>query len=131
MQGIMTKSGVPNFSIDELEQNFKFLLINSHPSLDIVQSLPPGVIEVGGLHLKTAAELSKDITDFVKNSQVIYMELDSRMTEYNFETIKEVVQSFPKLKFLMKMDKSKIGQGKLPKNLYISEELNSNDVLGE
>ncbi|XP_017070656.1 UDP-glucosyltransferase 2 [Drosophila eugracilis] len=30
----------------------QLVLLNTHPSLDYVQNLPPGVIEVGGLHIK-------------------------------------------------------------------------------
>ncbi|EDW50409.1 UDP-glucuronosyltransferase 3A1 [Drosophila sechellia] len=32
--------------------NLQLVLLNTHPTLDYVQNLPPGVIEVGGLHIK-------------------------------------------------------------------------------
>ncbi|KAH8350068.1 hypothetical protein KR084_012376 [Drosophila pseudotakahashii] len=31
----------------------QLVLLNTHPTLDYVQNLPPGVIEVGGLHIKS------------------------------------------------------------------------------
>uniref|UniRef100_A0A6P4F0I0 UDP-glucuronosyltransferase 1-8 n=1 Tax=Drosophila rhopaloa TaxID=1041015 RepID=A0A6P4F0I0_DRORH len=33
--------------------NLQLVLLNTHPVLDYVQNLPPGVIEVGGLHIKS------------------------------------------------------------------------------
>lgn len=47
----------PKPTLRELENNVSLVLINTHYSVDTVRPLVPGIVEIGGVHIKKSKEL--------------------------------------------------------------------------
>ena len=57
----------------EIEKNFSLVFTNSHPSFSYPRTLPPQVIEVGGLHCRTARPLPDELEKFVSSSEAGFL----------------------------------------------------------
>lgn len=53
----------------DLESLHKIMLVNAHSSVDYPESLPPNIINVGGLQTKESKPLDKKINDFLEAGQ--------------------------------------------------------------
>lgn len=74
------ESNMPTYS--ELRRKISLVFVNSHISYGVAQPMPPNLIEVGGIHVKTAVEpLTEDIQTFLDGATdgVIYLSLGSNL----------------------------------------------------
>ncbi|XP_055841135.1 UDP-glucosyltransferase 2 isoform X2 [Episyrphus balteatus] len=125
----------PKPPLDSLFKRVKMALINTHPSMDSAQSLPPNIIEVGGLHIKEQRKLPEDISEFIESSEegAVLISLGSNtlvetIGKERLEAFLTVIKSFPKYNFLWKIEREDIFKD-VPKNLLIRKWLPQNDIL--
>lgn len=109
------------------------MLINSHRSVDLPRPSMPGLINVGGAHIRPAQKLPADIQSFIDNAThgVVYFSLGSYMksTDMPPEKTEQLLQAFGRLKqqVLWKYENASIGQ--LPPNVMIRKWMPQNDIL--
>ncbi|XP_067624755.1 UDP-glucosyltransferase 2-like isoform X2 [Eurosta solidaginis] len=117
----------------DLEKNISLMLINSHRSIDVPRPTMPGLVNVGGLHIKKPKHLPQDLQSFLDNSThgVVYFSLGSyiKSTDMPLEKIALILKAFGKLKqdVLWKFENSSIGH--MPPNVKIQSWLPQNDIL--
>lgn len=92
--------------VGELEQRSQIMLVNTNPTLDALEPLPPNVIAVGGAHIKDPTPLPDDLEKFIldsdkgavlfslgsnvrsdkigRNRQLMFIEAFRQMPQYNF-----------------------------------------------
>ncbi|XP_073825818.1 UDP-glycosyltransferase family 301 member D1 [Musca autumnalis] len=122
---------LPN--VRDLEKNISLMLINSHRSTDLPRPSMPGLINVGGAHIKPAKPLPHDIKNFIDNSPngVVYFSLGSyvKSTDVPAERIVVILNAFGKLKqnVLWKYENESISN--LPPNVMIRKWMPQNDIL--
>ncbi|XP_055917568.1 UDP-glucosyltransferase 2 [Eupeodes corollae] len=120
-------------SVRDLEKNISLMLVNSHRSLDLPRPSMPGLVDIGGIHIKPAKPLPKDLKEFIDNSKngVIYFSLGSYMksTDMPPEKIQIILKAFSKVKqnVLWKYEDDSIKN--LPKNVMIKKWMPQNDIL--
>ncbi|XP_037945001.1 UDP-glucosyltransferase 2, partial [Teleopsis dalmanni] len=124
--------------IEELRKQIKIILVNSHPTLDYAQLLPPNVIEVGGLHIQPKPEtIKEELLNLVKNHKKGGVLIDlgdkyalNKLTETRIQIILDVIQKLPDRLFIWKVEKADIKRlNKIPKNLQISDTISNSDIL--
>lgn len=120
---------------DDLDSMTALMLVNSNPAVDYPESLPPNIIQVGGMQIKDSKPLPKDIEDFMNKGKrgAVLMALGSniRSDDLGEERINIILEAFrqtPDYNFLWKFEKTENLQ-KLPANLKISDWLPQNDIL--
>jgi UDP:flavonoid glycosyltransferase YjiC (YdhE family) len=118
-----------------LEKMMKIALVNSHPSIEFAESLPPNVIEIGGMQIKEPKPLDKDIGDFIMKGKkgAVLMSLGSnfRSDSLGEERISAIIEAFRQLKdynFIWKFETSDKLEN-LPPNVMIKPWLSQNDIL--
>ncbi|XP_017482511.1 PREDICTED: UDP-glucuronosyltransferase 2B4-like isoform X2 [Rhagoletis zephyria] len=120
--------------LSELVQNISLMLINSHRAMDAPRPSMPGLVNVGGIHIKPAKPLPKDLQSYLDNSThgVIYFSLGSYLqsTDIPFEKIQLLLNAFARLEqnVLWKFENHDTNT-KLPKNVKIYKWLPQNDIL--
>nr|CAD7606441.1 unnamed protein product [Timema genevievae] len=121
-------------SIDELRRNISILLSNSFHGFDTPRPLMPNVIPVGGMHLKPASPLPKNLKTFLdgaKNGAILFtLGTNVRSDQLPPETRKALLDAFSELpqRILWKFETEDL-PGK-PDNVMISKWLPQSDVLG-
>ncbi|XP_069681772.1 UDP-glycosyltransferase UGT5-like isoform X2 [Periplaneta americana] len=67
--------------LSEIARNTSLVLVNTHFSLNWPRPLVPGVVEVGGIHIKPAKKLQKDLESYLNDAKhgVIYFSMGSLM----------------------------------------------------
>ncbi|XP_069681761.1 UDP-glycosyltransferase UGT5-like isoform X4 [Periplaneta americana] len=55
--------------LSELAMNTSLILVNDHFSLNRPRPLVPGVVQVGGIHIRPKKDLSQDIDDFLNGAE--------------------------------------------------------------
>ncbi|XP_055910881.1 UDP-glucosyltransferase 2-like [Eupeodes corollae] len=125
----------PKAPLDNLYERIKISLVNTHPSMDYAQSLPPNIIEVGGLHIKQPKPLPSKIQIFldsaVKGSVLISLGSNIKaevLGKQRIEDLISVIKRFPEYNFLWKVEDKGILK-EFPKNLMIQNWLPQNDIL--
>ncbi|XP_054744472.1 UDP-glycosyltransferase UGT5-like [Anastrepha obliqua] len=119
--------------VSELVQNISLMLINSHRGVDAPRPSMPGLVNVGGIHIKPAKPLPSDLQAYLDNSPhgVIYFCLGSYLqsTDIPAAKIELLLNAFAQLKqnVLWKFENSSIAQ--LPSNVKIYKWLPQNDIL--
>nr|CAD7426444.1 unnamed protein product [Timema monikensis] len=120
-------------SIDELRRNISILLSNSFHGFDTPRPLMPNVIPVGGMHLKPASPLPKNLKTFLdgaKNGAIVFaLGSNVRSDQLAPETRKALLDAFSQLpqRILWKFETEDL-PGK-PDNVMISKWLPQSDVL--
>ncbi|XP_017837392.1 UDP-glucuronosyltransferase 2B31 [Drosophila busckii] len=128
--GESIKGELPN--VLQLERNISLMLINSHRSVDLPRPSMPGLISVGGAHIKPAKKLPANMQTFLDNAEhgVVYFSLGSYMksTDMPPEKTAQLLQAFGKLKqqVLWKYENDSM---QLPPNVMISKWMPQNDIL--
>lgn len=119
----------------DLERSAVLALINVNFAMDYAQPLPPNVIPVGGLHIKTVKPLPDDIESFMNASRtgVILFSLGSnfRSDSMNLDKQNVFIEAFrqlPDYHFLWKFE-SEIRVSQLPKNVLVRRWLPQSDIL--
>ncbi|KAJ6646095.1 UDP-glucosyltransferase 2 [Pseudolycoriella hygida] len=122
----------------ELESKTVLVLVNSHPSIDFPESLPPNVIPVGGLQVRSPANpLSKELNDFinssVKGSVLFSLGTNVKSEKLSKEMQRMILEAFsrmPQYNFLWKFEGDpKTLPVDVPKNVLIKPWLPQNDIL--
>ncbi|XP_075152982.1 UDP-glycosyltransferase family 301 member D1 [Haematobia irritans] len=122
---------LPN--VRDLEKNISLMLINSHRSVDLPRPSMPGLIDVGGAHIKPAKPLPKDLEHFIETSSngVIYFSLGSyvKSTYMPADRILVLLNAFGKLQqnVLWKYENDSLPN--LPPNVMIRKWMPQNDIL--
>lgn len=123
--------------LEELIRTTDLVLVNSHQAIDFAESLPPSVIEVGGLQIKEAQPVDKDVDEFLSRGKkgAILMSLGTNMRSdmLGEETIAKFIKAFaetPDYNFLWKFETPDTLKDKLPPNVMIKSWVKQNDVLG-
>ncbi|KAL7028606.1 hypothetical protein ACKWTF_005919 [Chironomus riparius] len=119
----------------DLEKHTKIALVNSHSAIEFGESLPPNVIEIGGMQIAEPKPVEKELDEFLNNGKKgsVLMSMGSNFkSEYMEEsTISSIVEAFrqlPEYNFIWKFENTdKIKE--LPKNLMIRPWLSQNDIL--
>lgn len=123
--------------MEELIRTTDLAFVNSNQAIDFAESLPPNVIEVGGLQVKEAQPVDKDIDEFLSNGKkgAILMSLGTNMRsdklgEENIEKFLKAFAEIPEYNFLWKFETPEHLKDKLPANVMIKSWVKQNDVLG-
>jgi glucuronosyltransferase len=127
--------GSDSLTAHELEKRISIALVNSHPSIDFADSLPPNIIEVGGLQIKDPKPLPDDMKKFVesgkKGSVIMSLGTNIKSDMLTKETLTDIIETFkqlPQYNFLWKFESDSLPVA-LPKNVMITKWLPQNDLL--
>ena len=121
-------------SLIEIEKNVSLVFTNTHPSFSYPRTLPPQVIEVGGLHCRPAKPLPDDLEKFVSSSDAgfILFAVGSalKMEDMPEELILYFINAFSRLpQKVIWQWKGKV-RSDLPKNVLAVSWLPQQDLLG-
>lgn len=121
---------------DYVHPNLQIALLNTHPSIDYVQNLPPGVVEVAGLHIKPEVQplpnrIQKFTDQFIDG--IVYIDLPyiELMYGVGVPATYKMMEDYPNCGFIWNVKKMK----ELPKTisnlltLHVDESLKQ-DILG-
>ncbi|XP_018789095.1 PREDICTED: UDP-glucuronosyltransferase 2B13-like [Bactrocera latifrons] len=120
--------------VNELVQNISLMLINSHRSLDAPRPGMPGLVSVGGIHIKPVKPLAAELQRYLDSSTdgVIYFSLGTYIHSVDMPSghIKILLDAFAQLKqnVLWKYENATI-DAELPPNVRISKWLPQNDIF--
>uniref|UniRef100_T1H342 Glucuronosyltransferase n=1 Tax=Megaselia scalaris TaxID=36166 RepID=T1H342_MEGSC len=122
-------------SLGDLQRNTKLAFVNSNPAINYPESLPPNVIEIGGMHIKEPKELPKNIEEFMSKSKngAIFVAFG---TNVNSEMLKgkvndaifKVIEDLPEYNFLLKFDLSGHNYT-IPKNVLVQKFFPQREIL--
>ncbi|KAL7028605.1 hypothetical protein ACKWTF_005918 [Chironomus riparius] len=121
--------------VGDIEKRAQIALVNSHPAIEFAESLPPNVIEIGGMQIAEPKPVEKELDEFLNNGKKgsVLMSMGSNFkSEYLDESviisIVEAFRQLPDYNFIWKFENTdKIKE--LPKNLMIRPWLSQNDIL--
>ncbi|XP_043648406.1 UDP-glucosyltransferase 2 [Drosophila teissieri] len=87
----------------------QLVLLNTHPTLDYVQNLPPGVIEVGGLHIKNESRpLPTYIREFTEKFRdgIVYINMPyiEYMNGQGLKAVDTMIQANPSCGFIWNVE---------------------------
>lgn len=121
--------------VGDLEKKAVLALVNSHPAIDFAESVPPNIIQVGGLQIAEPKPVAKEFDDFLrkgkKGSIIMCLGTNMRSDAIGEEKIKMFIEAFrqmPDYNFLWKFETSEMIKN-LPPNVMISDWLPQNDIL--
>lgn len=119
----------------DLDKRTALMLVNSNPVIDFPESIPPNIIQVGGLQIKDPKPLPEDLEDFIskgkKGAVIMALGTNIRSDELGqnkIDMILEAFRQFPDYNFLWKFETTD-KLTKLPANVKISSWLPQNDIL--
>lgn len=136
VRGIAQRLAIPNAPpIDEIERNISLYLTNTHASYSYPRTLPPQIIEVGGMHCRPARDLTDEkLEHFIASSEagfivfavgsVIHME---DMPEHIMQAFIDTFSSLPQR--IVWQWKGEVRKD-LPKNVIAVPWLPQQDLLG-
>lgn len=120
---------------DDLDKMASLMLVNSHPSIDFAESLPPNIIQVGGLQIKEAKTLPHDLNQFImkgkKGAVLLALGTNMRSDEIGPVAINSIIEAFrqlPDYNFIWKFETTDMLKD-MPANLMIKDWLPQNDIL--
>ncbi|KAK9870225.1 hypothetical protein WA026_006309 [Henosepilachna vigintioctopunctata] len=119
--------------IAEYNNKASVILMNSDSSVMEPVPLVPGMIDIGGFHIKKPKKLPRDLEELLNNSKhgVIYFSLGSilQSSQMSNQTIKTLIAVFSKLKqtVLWKWEAEELPEK--PPNVIIKKWLPQNDIL--
>ncbi|XP_077291127.1 UDP-glycosyltransferase UGT5-like [Arctopsyche grandis] len=120
-------------SLEDLEKNFSLVLINSHFSYDIVRPYVPGIIEIGGVHIKNPKPLPENIKKFLDEAKhgAVFFSFGSNLQSKDMpvDKLKVFLNVFKSLKqrVLWKWEDENL-EGK-PDNVLLGKWLPQSDIL--
>lgn len=120
-------------TVQQLERSIAIILSNTHRSISTPRPTMPGVINIGGAHIRDPKPLPADIQRFLDESTngVIYFSLGSFMQASAMpkDKINTFLKTFGKLKqnVLWKFEDKTLAN--VPKNVMIQKWLPQSDVL--
>lgn len=130
---LRVENGKPLPSVEELYRNISMIFTNTHRSTSKPRPQMPGIINVGGAHIKPPKPLSADLQAFLDNAKngVIFFSLGSFVQGKDMppETTAIFLRVFGKLKqnVLWKFEDDSLPN--IPPNVKISKWLPQSDIL--
>ncbi|KAH8398848.1 hypothetical protein KR222_008773 [Zaprionus bogoriensis] len=122
--------------LTELAKLMKIALINTHPATDYVESLPPNIIEIGGMQGRPGKPLPADLDAFMRSGKqgAIYFSLGTNMLPKNVDAatklkIVEAFRQLPQYNFIWKFDEKYLQDVQLPSNVLVRNFLPQRDIL--
>lgn len=119
----------------DLEKLTELMLVNSMPAVDYPDSIPPNIIQIGGMQIEEPKPLPKDLEEFLANGKKgsVLMSLGTNIRsdqigEEKIKTVLEVFRQIPDYNFLWKFETSEL-ISELPSNVKIVAWLPQNDIL--
>lgn len=125
--------GKPLPSVQELYRNISMILTNTHRSTSKPRPQMPGIINVGGAHIKPPKPLPTDLKEFLDNSKngVIFFSLGSfvQSKDMPLEMVAIFFEVFSKLKqnIIWKFEDESLRN--IPSNVKIAKWLPQSDIL--
>ncbi|KAH8369563.1 hypothetical protein KR093_000152, partial [Drosophila rubida] len=123
-------------ALSELAKLTKISLINTHPATDYVESLPPNIIEIGGMQGRPGKPLPTDLDQFMRQGKrgAILFSLGTNMLPQNVDraTKQKIVEAFrqlPDYNFIWKFDKEYLKDVQMPGNVLVRDFLPQRDIL--
>ncbi|XP_053692512.1 UDP-glucosyltransferase 2-like [Sabethes cyaneus] len=124
---------IPNLS--ELERDARLVLLNSHPAAQVSEPMMPSVIPVGGMHIRPAKPLPKDLEKWV-NQTTRPIALFSLGTNFRsdklepgiIEQILGAMQELSEFQFLWKFE-SNLTDFSVPENVFMRQWIPQGDLL--
>lgn len=117
-----------------MEKNLAAILLNSHAPLTTTRPTVPGMIFVGGMHIKQSTDpLPNDIKQFIERSEhgVIYFSLGSNVKSSDMpkENLQMFIDVFSDLKqrVIWKFENENLPN--LPSNVMVKKWLPQQDIL--
>lgn len=127
--------GSDMMSIEQLEKQTIFSLINTNPEVDESMPLPAGVIPVGGLQVKDPKPLADELDSFISGSEsgAVLFSLGTNvrsefMSKEKQNVFLDVFRQMPKYRFLWKLENN-TNELHIPENVMISQWLPQSDIL--
>jgi len=114
----------------------QLVLLNTHSTLDYVQNLPPGVIEVGGLHIKTEVNplpsyIQKFTEKFIDGIVYINMPYIEYMNSLGVQAVVKMTLDNPNCGFIWNVEELEEMPPERPNllTLHVDQSLQQ-DILG-
>lgn len=121
-------------SLTELSKNMSLVFANTHPVLNYARSLPPQVIEIGGIHCRPANPLPKNMEQFVSGSDdgfiLFGMGSALKMEEMPGDIMQSFINVFRQLPHRIIWQWKGQVRGDLPANVLAVPWLPQQDLLG-
>ncbi|KAH8302416.1 hypothetical protein KR044_006370, partial [Drosophila immigrans] len=125
-------------SHSDLAKLTKISLVNSHPATGYVESLPPNIIEVGGMQGRPGKPLPADLDQFMRKGKkgAIFVSLGTNMLPQNVDTetklkFVEAFRLLPEYNIIWKFDMEYLKDVQMPGNVLVRDFLPQSDILGE
>ncbi|XP_034482592.1 UDP-glucuronosyltransferase 2B15-like [Drosophila innubila] len=122
--------------LSELAKLTKIALINTHPAINFVESLPPNMIEIGGLQGRPGNPLPTDLDQFMRKGKrgAIFFSMGTNMLPHDVdrETKLKIVEAFRQLSdynIIWKFDKEYLKDVQMPGNVLVRDFLPQRDIL--
>ncbi|XP_308459.5 UDP-glycosyltransferase UGT5 [Anopheles gambiae] len=120
--------------LSDLERQVSVILLNSYPPLTSTRAKVPGLVQVGGLHIKPPKRLPDDLQTFIDGATdgVIYFSLGTNLRSADMppEKLSIILKVFGALKqrVVWKFEDERIRN--LPPNVLVRSWLPQSDILG-
>ncbi|XP_031625276.1 UDP-glucuronosyltransferase 1-7-like [Contarinia nasturtii] len=130
---LIEEKGRPLPTVEELYKNISMIFVNTHRSSFKPRPQMPGIVNIGGAHIKPPKPLPKDLQEFMDNSKhgVIVFTLGSavRSDAMPKEKMEAFLQVFGKLKqnVLWKFEDESFAN--IPSNVRVQKWMPQSDIL--
>lgn len=130
---VAERNGQPLPTVQQLERDISIILVNTHRSIATPRPMMPGLIHIGGAHIKDPKPLPADIQRFLDESTngAIYFSLGSFMQASRMpaEKVQAFLKTFARLKqnVLWKFEDETLPN--VPANVMIRKWFPQSDVL--
>jgi len=120
-------------SIADLEKSISMILVNNNFAMSPARPLMPGMVNIGGVHMKTVKSLPTDVQQFLDEAEhgAIYMSLGAYVQSSSMpkDKMKVLFKVFGSLKqrVLWKFETDDLPQ--LPSNMMIKKWMPQSDIL--
>lgn len=129
---IYSEPGKPLPSVEEMYEKISLILVNVHKSTSRPRPQMPGIVHIGGAHIKPPKVLPKYLQDFIDQAEhgVIYFSLGYflQSSEMPHEKIQIFLEAFGKLKqrVIWKFEDESL---MTPPNVLVRKWLPQSDIL--
>lgn len=127
-----SEPGKPLPSVEELYRNISMIFVNTHRSTSKARPQMPGIVQIGGAHIKKPKALPPSIQEYIDSAEhgVIFFSLGSflQSSEMPREKIDIFLAAFSKLKqrVIWKFEDESY---KVPSNVLVKKWLPQSDIL--
>ncbi|XP_022164035.1 UDP-glucuronosyltransferase 2C1-like isoform X1 [Myzus persicae] len=120
-------------TLEQMLNNVSLTLMNAYHAVGVCRPYLPGIVEVGGMHIKEPKPLPKDLQDYIDSASngVIYFSFGSIMNLSNLpkEKLSSILNAISRLKQKVIIKWVPDKSIKLPQNVKVGSWLPQNDIL--